>query len=99
MKRPQLTTRNIWITLSMIPLLLALTTLSPQTAIRRDLLFKFQPAAAFSASISGMPAGNLGGDRFFSISKGIDLGTGNPLNGYRLKRYGPLWLIRGVGAP
>ncbi|MGU3470760.1 hypothetical protein ACLBWT_06300 [Paenibacillus sp. D51F] len=46
-----------------------------------------------------MPAGNLEGDRYFAISKGVDLATGSALNGYRLRKYGPFWIVRGVGAP
>ncbi|PLT48203.1 hypothetical protein B8V81_0335 [Paenibacillus pasadenensis] len=87
----------------MLALLLGLgaafgTLLSPQLAIRADLLLRVQPEAALLADIDRTDI-VYRGMRYYGIDRGRDRQTGNSLGGFYVKKVGPLHFVQASGAP
>ncbi|QJC53977.1 hypothetical protein HGI30_22240 [Paenibacillus albicereus] len=72
--------------------------LSPQLAIRADLLLKLHPQAALLAEIRQTHI-VYRGMRYYGIDRGRDRQTGNSLNGFYVRKVGPLHFVKASGAP
>lgn len=80
-----------------IVLLWLITSLSPELAIRKHILFSLQPITSLKADITDMDRIDELYGHFYDVSGYKERATGGELSVFYLKKRGPLWYVDSVG--
>ncbi|XEC97318.1 hypothetical protein AB6A23_12630 [Paenibacillus tarimensis] len=89
--------RIIIVVLGGIILLWIVSFMVPELTIRRYILFRFHPISSISAEISNKRNFDQKYGYLFEVDGYKHRITGDELNIFYLKKYGPLWVVSSTG--